>query len=176
MYKEIDLNDFIREFKEYDRDKYSREAYEALFEYYDEFDEELDVIYIACTWSEYSEDDLICDYGHMYSVDDYINDFEEYDKIDHIEKLIEELENNTTVWKLENGNILLIDFWGVFMQRIKIMAEIDEIIAEYRKAKNDIYNDKYLPESIKIDLIEKYEFFIGNLKMNQRRIIDSIED
>lgn len=63
----------------------------------------------------------------------------------------------------------------MFDLQIKIMAEIDEIIADYRKDIRKLYKDENMVESIKQELIDKYEFFIGNLKMNQRRIIDSIK-
>lgn len=73
------------------RDAFSYEAINELFEWYDELSEscdiEFDPIAINCDWSEYDVDDLHTDYGYLLEDDEKQN----------TDRLMEVLENNTTV-------------------------------------------------------------------------------
>ena len=95
-------------FKEYDRDYFSVEGYEALLNYYDEIDPdmELDVIAICCGWHEYGTndttraafdlEDLFNSYGYL------LDDTEEHDT----DSLIEEIGNNTMVIPLSESYLV----------------------------------------------------------------------
>lgn len=122
---EIDVYDFQEMFKRMDRDYYSCEAYQILFDYYNEYDEdyEPDIIGICGEWTEYMPDDLINDYKHLYSFDEYIADnFESLEEAlaegntmeeleeNHFNELVEKLEYNTTVHHLDNGNYLVMSY------------------------------------------------------------------
>ena len=99
MMKEIFVN--------YDRDYYTVSGLEALLNFYDEIDEnmEFDPIAICCDCSEFGEhctlsfDDMINDYG-------YIMDCENFTA----EELAEALEDHTTVLHVENGNYIVFSF------------------------------------------------------------------
>ena len=125
----IDAGIMQEMFRNYDRDYYSFSGYETLLDYYDEIDEnmELDVIAICCDCSEYGEnctlsfDDMINDYGHMYTfeewkedvfIDDDDDDDEmgEDEKEDYIKALIECLESYTAVLHVPNGNYIVFAF------------------------------------------------------------------
>ena len=81
---------------------------------------ELDVIAICCETTEYSNSalhdfqDLINDYCQYYDMDDYCEDndikLEDVDKNDYIHKLIEKLEENTTVLHLNNNGYIIFEF------------------------------------------------------------------
>lgn len=101
--------------KDYDRDYYTTTALEAIFDFYDEIDDdtEFDPIAICCDWNEYGDNcaltfsDLFSDYGYKL---DNINEYEyEYDD-DKANALVEVLEDYTYIVKLDNGNILLQTF------------------------------------------------------------------
>lgn len=82
-------------FYDLDRDYYSYEAYEKLYDFYEEFspDWELDVIAICGDWTEYDVESLIADYKYLVDVDpneDVSND-------DMATAIIKELEQRTTV-------------------------------------------------------------------------------
>lgn len=119
MKQEINASQFMNEFKAMDRDYYSWEGYQALYDYYDEFEEfNLDVIAICCDVSEYTEEELLKDYEYILTEEDYKND--NYDDIvemsdeeygeQYLEDFIKELENKTTVIKLSNGSFLVWEF------------------------------------------------------------------
>ena len=115
MKKEISLNEFIREFEEYNRDYYSYEGYEELYNYYEETENfELDIIAICCDVSEYEEQELITDYGYLLPFEDWKeqNDLnKDYEEIDtYLEELMEELEQHTHIIKLENSSYLVWSF------------------------------------------------------------------
>ena len=64
----INRNDFRKSFKDYDRDNFTYEGYQILFDFLeglgDEGNEiELDVIGLCCDFIEYTEDEFINDYG-----------------------------------------------------------------------------------------------------------------
>ena len=72
-------------------DQFSRQAMEALFEYYSDMEDfQLDVVAICCDWTEFdSEQDALDNYG-----------FEE----------IGELEEQTITFELPNGHWLVLNF------------------------------------------------------------------
>jgi len=85
-------------------------AKEALFEWYETFEEdtgteiELDAVTIGQDWTEYSEKEMITEYC-------YLIDTKEIDFMhNQIEDLIKELESETSVIKLANGNYLIMAF------------------------------------------------------------------
>lgn len=125
----IDAWDAKRVFQSMDRDYYSLNGLEALLDWYDEVDEniEFDPIGICCDCTEYG------DYGAAYSIEDLINDYSsvldydefraeaeaegELDDLDeeevkelYLEALIEELEARTTVLRVCNGNYIVFDY------------------------------------------------------------------
>lgn len=114
MKKTTNVNDLYSEFKDCDRDYYSYEGYEALLNYYDEIDPdmELDVISICCQCTEYGKgaacsiSDMIADYGYL--INDDIDD--DIPREDYIEELVEALEEHTTVLALNNGNYIVFIF------------------------------------------------------------------
>lgn len=105
--KTFDLYDFMREFERYDRgDRFSSEALEELYNYYDEFGEpyELDVIEICCNWTEYeSLDEFATAYGYTEEVEG----MEEEEKEQYLTDI---LNNNTCYFLLSNGGIVLQDY------------------------------------------------------------------
>jgi hypothetical protein len=95
--KPLDLWEFEHEFVNYNRDYYTPEGYEALFDYLEELSNEtgepfeLDVISIVCEFTEY-------------------NSFEEFKKdYDKIENL-EELQERTFVLELPSGGFVIQNF------------------------------------------------------------------
>ena len=115
-------NELQKEFQEYDRDYYSIFGYDALLEFYDEIDEdmELDVIAICgdCTeygnYSSYDFQDLINNYEYIYTKNEYMSDnnIEENDfnEDEYISELINKLENKTDVLHLPNGDYIIFSF------------------------------------------------------------------
>ena len=84
LVKEISFNDFLEEFRRYEReDQFSYEGKKALYDYLNDLSEdigqsiELDIIAMCCDFTEYdSLEQFIDDYG--YSVGD-INSIEDID-------------------------------------------------------------------------------------------------
>lgn len=110
-------------FANYTRD-YSFSGLEALLDYYDEIDPEMefDLIAICCDCTEYGENatcsfnDLISDYGYKYPVEEWLeewteNEFEEseFDN-DYIDSLVERLKDETIVLRVSNGKYIVFDF------------------------------------------------------------------
>lgn len=99
MYKTLTKYDFSREFKSWDtyKDKFSIKALDALFNYFEEYEEntgekiELDVVAIACDWTEYESFDEIK---------------EEYTNITDLE----DLQDSTQVIELDNGGLIIQNF------------------------------------------------------------------
>jgi len=105
MKQEINVYDFERAFKEMDRDYFSYEGYQALYDYYDEFpDFELDVIAICCDVTEYNEDDLLNDYSYLLDREKDLEDDE------YLEELVKELRQHTNIIELDNGSFLVWEF------------------------------------------------------------------
>ena len=115
-------NDLRKEFVDYNRDYYSLDGYEALLNFYDEIDEniEVDIISICGECTEYSDyatcdiDDMIGDYGYIYTKEEYLSDNditpEEFNQKDYISELINRIEYRTTVLKLKNGGYIIFSF------------------------------------------------------------------
>ena len=115
-------NDLRKKFVDYERDYYSIVGYEALLNFYDEIDEnmELDVIAICGECTEYSDyatcniDNMIGDYGYIYTKAEYMSDnditSEDFDQEDYISELISRIEYKTTVLKLKNGGYIIFSF------------------------------------------------------------------
>lgn len=94
MYQTLHFGDFVDAFNSYDRkENFSYDGLKALFDYYEEYEEstgekiELDVIAICCEWNEYESEKALLD--------------------EHSMDAIEEVENSTTVIKLDNGGYLI---------------------------------------------------------------------
>lgn len=105
------------------RDYYSYSGLETLLDYYDEIDEsmEFDPIAICCDCSEFGDnhcelsfDDLINDYGYLYPVAEWLDDNalseNEFDDDLYIDSLIDRLEDETTVLRVPNGNVIVFVF------------------------------------------------------------------
>jgi len=125
----LDLGDFMCRFEQMERDYFSREGYEFLYDYYDQLSEdtgepfEMDVIAICGEWSEFDDlDALLSDYPN-YEPDEDEDDEGEADEEtadeDEREALREErreelalkaLEQATQVVKLKNGHFLVMAF------------------------------------------------------------------
>lgn len=74
MKKTIDKYDFIQEFDNFGRkSQYSVSGLEALFEYLEDnnTEMELDVIALCCEYSDYDEDGLRTDYGYLMDDESY---------------------------------------------------------------------------------------------------------
>ena len=117
MKKEINVYEFAQEFKEMNRDYYSRDGYDALFEYYNEFEDfNLDVIAICCDVSEHDEEELKENNKHLISFDEFKEENKDIYTTDeelneeYLNALVEELEQNTTIIKLSNGSFLVWEY------------------------------------------------------------------
>ena len=94
------------EFEKYDRgDRFSDEALEDLFNYYDDVDIfELDVIAICSEWTEYEN---LKDYANTYM---NAEDLDGLDEKEATEVILEHLNNNTYFTQLSNGHVLVQDY------------------------------------------------------------------
>jgi hypothetical protein len=98
MKKTVSVYDFIDEFRggQY-KNNFSYEGLKALFEYFENYEEEtgeeieLDVVAIACDWTEYESLEEIK---------------ENYSCIE----TLEDLYNYTSVIEVDNGDIIIMDF------------------------------------------------------------------
>ena len=105
--KTFDLYDFRREFESYNRDdRFSDEAIEELYNYYDDLGEpyEMDVIEICCNWTEYES---LEEYAKEYMDE---SDFEEMDDDEKEKAIIDNLDNNTYFTRLNNGGLLIQNY------------------------------------------------------------------
>jgi len=89
MKQSVNMYDFERAFKNFERDNFSYDGLKALFEYLEEYEEgtgeevELDVIALCCDYMEYdSLKEYNDDYGTKYSEIDTIQDDTTLIKID----------------------------------------------------------------------------------------------
>lgn len=99
MHVTINSFDFIKAFEDYGREtQFSREALFALFDYFEELEQdigediELDVIGICCDYTEYES---LEEFKEQYN-DDYDS--------------IEDIEDETTVIRLDNGGFIVQNF------------------------------------------------------------------
>lgn len=101
----IDSASKLREqFRAYNRDNYSYDAYQALYEYYDQLeDAELDVIAICCDWNELDIDEVIREYSiDLSEITDEDGDIDDTEKL----QLVMEYLNDRTYAIDTNGSIL----------------------------------------------------------------------
>ena len=99
----IDVYDF-KQLARYSRlSSFSEDALESMFDFYEETDTDVDYDPVAfnCEWTEFTKKELIEQYS-------YLLDKEEEEDI--IEILVSELETRTTIFELNNGNYLILDF------------------------------------------------------------------
>jgi hypothetical protein len=89
MKQSVNMYDFERAFKNFERDNFSYDGLKALFEYLEEYEDstgeevELDVIALCCDYMEYdSLKEYNDDYGTKYSEIDAIQDDTTLIKID----------------------------------------------------------------------------------------------
>ena len=89
MKQSVNMYDFERAFKNFERDNFSYDGLKALFEYLEEYEDstgeevELDVIALCCEYMEYdSLKEYNDDYGTKYSEIDAIQDDTTLIKID----------------------------------------------------------------------------------------------
>jgi hypothetical protein len=99
MHVTINSFDFIKAFEDYGREtQFSREALFALFDYFEELEQdigediELDVIGICCDYTEYES----------------IEEFQE--QCNDSYKSIEDIEDETTVIRLDSGGFIVQNF------------------------------------------------------------------
>ena len=85
----LDKYKLQKEFQEYDRDQFSIEGYQALIDYFEFGDIELDVIAICCEFSEDTPKEIQSNYN--------------LDDDDNLERY---LSNHTWHQPLPNGNII----------------------------------------------------------------------
>ncbi len=118
MFKKMSIDEAFDDLKRHNRGRqcFSLSGVETLLDFYDEIDPsiEFDAIAILCEWTEYSPcsgtctlEDLITDYGYLLDRED---DEDDEDDEDYIERLVRELEYNTTVLHLSNGGYLVSVF------------------------------------------------------------------
>ena len=107
------LPDFIKRFKEMDRDYYSEDGYAAMYNYYcgaseDTNDIEMDVIAFCGEWSEFDcAEDACADYNLHEIIGGFADDETEESKLD---KTVSALETLTTVYRLPNGRLLVMAY------------------------------------------------------------------
>ena len=89
MKQTVNMYDFERAFKNFDRDNFSYEGLKALFEYLEEYEDstgeelELDVIGLCCEYAEYdSLKEFNNDYGTKYSQIEQVGDDTQLIQID----------------------------------------------------------------------------------------------
>lgn len=105
--KKYDLYDFKREFEKYDKgNNFSEEAFEELFEYYDNSGEiyELDVIQICSFWTEYES---LEDFAKFYMKE---SELKGINKTERESAILDELNNKTCFSWLSNGKVLIQNY------------------------------------------------------------------
>lgn len=110
MKNTIDFYEFRKGFEDMDRDYYSNDAYEAMFDFYESIGEdtgkeiEYDVIAICGEWSEYTLEEIAENFGYECERE------EDEDDDEYIQRLIREIEDNTAMIELDNGSWLVMNF------------------------------------------------------------------
>lgn len=116
MKQEIDVYDFERAFKDMDRDYFSWDGYQALYDYYDQFEDfSLDVIAICCDVTEYTEDEFISNYKSYLTVEEFKNDSGYTDEDEDLQEeylkaLSSAISFSTYLIELDNGSFLVWEF------------------------------------------------------------------
>lgn len=123
MKQTINLYDFMDACKKFNRDYYSYEGYQALFDWCEELDPEfeLDVIAICCEWTEYTPEELENDYHYILNFVDWREEKRNNDETvpyteeelkeeynEYIKDLANELEQRTTVIELSDTFLVLV--------------------------------------------------------------------
>ena len=115
MYQHISIDEAARQLMADENASWTSEAACSLAVYYDDLSQEVDcgsfnVVDIRCEWSEYSQEELVEQFGRRDSrfgrcwlLDGGLRD-------ETIDDLIEAISEQTTLIKLENGNVLVVDF------------------------------------------------------------------
>lgn len=110
LVKELDKYDLQREFKEYDRDYFSLEGYQALLDLFEDCDcgknTDLDVIAICCDFTEDTPEYFEDQYGNIEEIAACQDEEGEID----VDQLVDALNYYTIAILLDNGNILIQDF------------------------------------------------------------------
>lgn len=117
LVKSVSFDDFTSAFADMDRDYFSLEAYRALYDYYEDTDEtiELDVIAICCDWTEYDNAEFVTQFGYLYEFDQYLEDNdlvaddedEPENNTDYLMALGEVLEDQTMLFSLDNSILVM---------------------------------------------------------------------
>lgn len=104
------------------RDYYSHDGYEYLLDFYDSLgdDMEFDAVAISCEWNEYGDgvtlsfNSFLSDYGYLADCGGWsynqLKDLTDDEKSEAVDELVEALEDRTTVVRLDNGNVLVMEF------------------------------------------------------------------
>lgn len=101
----VNRSSFEQAFREMNRNYFSPEGYDYLFEMFDDLNMELDVIAICCDYVEHGDDEeLLSEYGYM------LDSCDEQDRDKRIEMLVERLEDATFLVRLSNGGYLVQNF------------------------------------------------------------------
>ena len=102
IYQTVTEFDFVRAFDDANRSaNFSREARRVLFEYYEDLsgdmgeDIELDPIAICCDWCEYTERELLRDYGYLVERDGMDDD-------EYLEEMVEALGDRGILLTVEH--------------------------------------------------------------------------
>lgn len=110
LVKMLDKYDMQREFKEYNRDYFSLDGYQALLDLFEECDcgknTDLDVIAICCDFTEAEPADIVNDYSNIDRIEECRDESGDID----IDNLMDALNYYTYAVLLDNGNILYEDF------------------------------------------------------------------
>lgn len=108
---ELNVADVVKMFNDWGRGaNFTYEGIEALLDmlemcYTDEQGAiDLDIIGLCCDFTESTPSELLSDFSY---VDDLSQDL---DDDENLEIVMDYLSNNTTVWELENGNVLYANF------------------------------------------------------------------
>ena len=105
----INFNDFQSEFEAHEKDNFSYEALEELFNYYNDLSEdigedwELDVVGICCEWNEMDKEEILRQYSH------HIDD-EEAEEGEQFGQILDYLKDYTHVIEVEGDTWLVRAF------------------------------------------------------------------
>lgn len=122
MKKTLTTYDLKEAFVEADRDYYTLEGLEALLNYYDGINEnmEFNVDEICSDCAEYGNNaactfqDLVGDYRYLYPIKQYLEDERlsesEFSLSEYIKSLVEVIEEKTRVLHISNGNYIVFIF------------------------------------------------------------------
>lgn len=104
IFKELNENEFVNEFKRFDReDNFTKEALSYLYDELESFEEDikLDIISICCNYSEYTIEEAKKQYNESINFNNNLNN----------QKFIDKLREYTTVIPIGNtGRIIIEDF------------------------------------------------------------------